>query len=1637
MKKGERWFALLLVFVILLTSVGQVPAKAQAAKLRTVTVSTQKQLEAAMKDEKVGKVIISTKSKVTLTIPKSTGSSKKSLVVKAANATLVNNGSFQTITIEASKKFTENAKGNTIVIKEKGAKVNIVANGKVEVNILAKADISLSGKAKTTIVIVDKKAEGTVLKASTAIKLDTKATIDVTLKAGAEGSTLKSSDKNAEVAVKNETNKEIKLVTMEGTISIGKGEETKKPGTTVKPTATPTPTTAPSGGNSGNNSGTPSDPSTGRIPVNSEGFDAKGRMVAYFGSPSIDGTVDKVWEEAVPVTLKDTAGKTDTTAEFRVMWDDSALYILAKVKDSALDSAAGNVYEKDSIEIFLDEKNNKTKDYGQDDLHFRVNYKNEQSADNGDLSRLYTEAKTVSDGYVIEARIALADKLAKNGTVYGFELSLNDAKGGKRITALNVFDKTGMAYANTGLFGNLLLAGKKSGAVSGLNPYDLLNLVASSKKIMLERYINGDAVKDLIAQSEAAIKSSDTTQKKIDDLYAALDKAVENLISDGKSYDEKECRQVPLKYKTVDDHKGTIERVTYNMVSYDGKNEARTKDFLVYLPNGYNAADKSKKYNVLYLIHGMGEDQNTVFGGPGQNTEMMKILDNMIYNKKLEPMIIVTPTWSYNGNSGDFSVIGSLSEIFHNELVKDIIPKVEGMYNTYAASTSEKDLIAARAHRAVAGFSMGSATTWNILANRIDYFKYYMPISAGYSKNTGTENFTGTIEERRAQYLESVVKDAGYGPNDVSIFSATGTADSARAGLLAQIEAMKKVGDTFIYSADLNKGNFYFLYGEGGTHSWNSVNKYLYNMLPDLFNNKKIAITDPAPITVDENGFDESGRIVANFGTPSIDGTIDQVWSKAAQFSAKPSATSPASAKFRMLWDEKALYILAEVKDSNLDLSSGNVYDRDSMELFFDENHDRTVNYNKDDLHFRVSYDNKQSADNGDLGRFYTKTSVVEGGYIVEARLALTGKPANSTVYGIDLSVNDGAAGRKIGQLGVFDQNNEAYKDTSKFGAIILSGRARGAVSGLNPYDLMNVVEEGKEIKLERYTNGTAVVNLIAQAENVLKNNEVTQKVINDLCAKLRAAIDGLIPDGNSYADKECRRIPQSYKLVDDHQGTIERINYDTVTFDGKNVTKDFLVYLPNGYNKKDKTKKYNILYLIHGMGENQNTVFGGPGENTEMMKILDNMIYNKQIEPLIVVTPTWSYNGNSGDFSVIFQQTEYFHNELVNNIIPKVEGMYNTYAASTSPEALKAVREHRALAGFSMGSSTTWNTFASQVDYFKYYMPMSLSFIKGVNVDLYEGSADERKAEYLANVMRKAGYGPNDVSIFCATGTEDMAYGGMVSQIEAMKKVDDKFIYTADLNKGNFYFMTLTGGTHTWNCVNRYLYNMLPDLFNTKKIDTATIPVGTYVDFDKNDGTGVIGTRKANADGYVKLPTNEIKLPGAELAGWSTAADSTTPVVPESDGTYKAANNTTLYAVWKWSKPSVVSTVSGGAIAVDTTAPQNIKLGVVVSGSAITVEPSSGVIVANAGADFTLDFTKSVSNVTANYVIQYAAVDVTVSDLSSVIWKDVSAETITVDSASTDRNIYVRISSGEGSKIHTSDPVLLEIKNESKIISE
>ena len=168
---------------------------------------------------------------------------------------------------------------------------------------------------------------------------------------------------------------------------------------------------------------------------------------------------------------------------------------------------------------------------------------------------------------------------------------------------------------------------------------------------------------------------------------------------------------------------GVVERFEYDTNTYDeGNNKPLKKGAWVYLPYGYDA---SKKYDILYLLHGGGVTEDWWFK---MFPDTVTILDNFFAKGLAKPCIIVTPTY-YRGDLNENAEY--VTEHFHIELRKDLIPSVEKKYSTYAGGdVSDDNLVKTRDHRAFAGLSLGSMTTYRAaFYNNFDLFAWYGPFS--------------------------------------------------------------------------------------------------------------------------------------------------------------------------------------------------------------------------------------------------------------------------------------------------------------------------------------------------------------------------------------------------------------------------------------------------------------------------------------------------------------------------------------------------------------------------------------------------------------------------------------------------------------------------------------------------------------------------------------------------------------------------------------------------------------------------------------------------------------------------------------------------------------------------------------------
>ena len=144
-----------------------------------------------------------------------------------------------------------------------------------------------------------------------------------------------------------------------------------------------------------------------------------------------------------------------------------------------------------------------------------------------------------------------------------------------------------------------------------------------------------------------------------------------------------ELETIPEEYTSAADEQGTLVELyydTYESRSYEQKTQKLEKRAIVYLPYGYS---ENNRYNVFYLMHGGWSDETAILGTPDQPSSFKNVVDNAIENGEFDPLIIVCPTYNNESSqdSWDYTLaFNTLTVNYHNELVNDLIPAVEGTY---------------------------------------------------------------------------------------------------------------------------------------------------------------------------------------------------------------------------------------------------------------------------------------------------------------------------------------------------------------------------------------------------------------------------------------------------------------------------------------------------------------------------------------------------------------------------------------------------------------------------------------------------------------------------------------------------------------------------------------------------------------------------------------------------------------------------------------------------------------------------------------------------------------------------------------------------------------------------------------------
>ncbi len=163
---------------------------------------------------------------------------------------------------------------------------------------------------------------------------------------------------------------------------------------------------------------------------------------------------------------------------------------------------------------------------------------------------------------------------------------------------------------------------------------------------------------------------------------------------------------------------------------YHSKVTGTPRRAFVYCPPGYDA-NTAKRYPVLYLQHGAGEDER----GWSTQGRMNFILDNLIAAGKARPMIVVMDQ-GYAAKAGAKQP-GQQPSAFEEVVLGDLIPAIDAEYRT----------LADREHRAIAGLSMGAGQALQIGLTHLDKFSCVGAFSGASRKFDAQTSYGGALKD--------------------------------------------------------------------------------------------------------------------------------------------------------------------------------------------------------------------------------------------------------------------------------------------------------------------------------------------------------------------------------------------------------------------------------------------------------------------------------------------------------------------------------------------------------------------------------------------------------------------------------------------------------------------------------------------------------------------------------------------------------------------------------------------------------------------------------------------------------------------------------------------------------------------------
>ena len=215
----------------------------------------------------------------------------------------------------------------------------------------------------------------------------------------------------------------------------------------------------------------------------------------------------------------------------------------------------------------------------------------------------------------------------------------------------------------------------------------------------------------------------------------------------------------------------------------------------IYVPAEYEQ-NPNKRYPVLYLLHGWGEDEN----GWSNQGHMGNIMDGLIASGKAVPMIVVMESGDIKTNSDVRKAsINDVTQIY----VKDLIPFIDKTFRTKAD----------RQDRAMAGLSRGGMQTTSTVFANMDKFAWMGTFS-------GFMGMRGSVDAA----FNGIFKDAAAFNKQIKLlFISTGSVEGQSAK--QSVDALKAYGVK----------NVVYHESQGTAHEWLTWRRALNDFAPRLF----------------------------------------------------------------------------------------------------------------------------------------------------------------------------------------------------------------------------------------------------------------------------------------------------------------------------------------------------------------------------------------------------------------------------------------------------------------------------------------------------------------------------------------------------------------------------------------------------------------------------------------------------------------------------------------------------------------------------------------------------------------------------------------------------------------------------------